>query len=304
MDRPVPPPTDPATALALAAAAWGADALETLGPEWTPSRPLSRVAPADALQALKTAHAAGQWCDLEHVHDSWIARALADESPAVRRIALRGLPPARRARLGAELGVAEADLEGDHRPHPDLARWVETAWAELLVGDLPLGPEDPEVLQVLTRWDSRRLARLLSRIGLAKHACHSDPSAFSAWEPRDQALASWFQSEAGEASALVAEVARRDLAQAGGTSAQALARVGLITVARLLSRVGAQRVRWTLQHLPYPIAKLIRPHMALDRSAVPVEELLAWEGRLFQLALRSVLDEEPADRDRDQAEGS
>ncbi|HZW31825.1 MAG TPA: hypothetical protein VFF52_14020, partial [Isosphaeraceae bacterium] len=62
---------------------------------------------------------------------------------------------------------------------------------------------------------------------------------------------------------LLREQARRDV-QAGSAnvpSRHAAARIGLLTLARLLADCEPFRVRWALQHWPYPLAKLTRSLM-------------------------------------------
>jgi hypothetical protein len=50
--------------------------------------------------------------------------------------------------------------------------------------------------------------------------------------------------------------------------------MGLHTLARLLADCDPFRTRWTLQHLPYPIAKRIRSLMpSLQRRSVGVSSL-------------------------------
>lgn len=65
---------------------------------------------------------------------------------------------------------------------------------------------------------------------------------------------------------------------------RSVARLGLVTIGRLLTRVDPLRVRWTLQHLPYPIAKIIRAEIEW-MNPLPS----AWfrgEEKLFQAAKR------------------
>ena len=47
------------------------------------------------------------------------------------------------------------------------------------------------------------------------------------------------------------------------------ARIGLITFARLLAECEPFRLRWALQHWPYPIAKLIRSLMPAASQRAP-----------------------------------
>ena len=60
------------------------------------------------------------------------------------------------------------------------------------------------------------------------------------------------------------------------------ARIGLLTMARLLADAEPFRLRWALQHWPYPLAKLVRSLMppAGGRSA----SMLEWESLVLKTA--------------------
>ncbi len=60
------------------------------------------------------------------------------------------------------------------------------------------------------------------------------------------------------------------------------ARLGVLTLARLLANCEPFRLRWALQHWPYPTAKLIRSLMpsAAERSELLVE----WESLILKTA--------------------
>jgi hypothetical protein len=60
------------------------------------------------------------------------------------------------------------------------------------------------------------------------------------------------------------------------------ARIGLTTLARLLAVAEPFRLRWALQHWPYPIAKLIRSLMPPATSRPP--ELSQGETLILQTA--------------------
>src|SRR5262249_59278158 len=81
----------------------------------------------------------------------------------------------------------------------------------------------------------------------------------------------WLQERLATAGGGFQEQARLDV-QAGSpnrTSRHSTARIGLRTIARLLADCEPFRVRWALQHWPYPLAKLTRSLMssAPQRSA-------------------------------------
>jgi hypothetical protein len=60
------------------------------------------------------------------------------------------------------------------------------------------------------------------------------------------------------------------------------ARIGLFTVARLLADCEPFRLRWALEHLPYPIVKLTRSLMSDASSRTPV--ILRGEAQLLKSA--------------------
>lgn len=253
----------------------------------------------EAMVVLREAHEFQRVCDLDRVHDSWVVRALQAETTAVRRVALESLPEQRKERLCAQLGLEWAEVSTEIPAHPEVSRWVRIAWTERLVGDQPLGPNEPKFLHVLTTWSSRKLAKLLFRIGLAKcsYAAHGlgERSGRLAVEPQEVELVAVFRDSWGERCAALEQVAIGDLAPLVGNSREQIARLGLITVARLLRCVSARRARWVLQHLPYHIAKLVRPHMTPGVSAAPEASLAAWEERVFELSLQSVQPDDSAD---------
>ena len=97
-------------------------------------------------------------------------------------------------------------------------------------------------------------------------------------EPDDQERLEHFRAAWGEADPRLAHVAHLDLSTADASS-PFLDKLGLVTIARLLSVVEATRTRWVLQHLPYDVAKLARARMGLTNVTVP-RALSFWSGRV------------------------
>ncbi len=84
------------------------------------------------------------------------------------------------------------------------------------------------------------------------------------------------------------------------------ARIGLVTLARLLEEVEPFRLRWALEHWPYPVAKLTRTLMPGSAKLAPAvlageKDLLktAWE----RLRLEERLDEQWPERGGDREHG-
>jgi hypothetical protein len=80
-------------------------------------------------------------------------------------------------------------------------------------------------------------------------------------------------------------MARHDV-EAGRSSTLPLrrhkARIGLVTFARLLADAEPFRLRWALQHWPYPIAKLVRSLM--PPTGRRSTSLLDWESLVLKTA--------------------
>jgi hypothetical protein len=219
---------------------------------------------AQALERLRRAHRASARVELGHVHPSWWVRALVDESPAVQRVATAALPESVRHPVQAGLLLDTQDLLTERTPPPEVMDWVLALWTERLVGGEPERPDDPPAIVALSRFSPRAgygLCRLagfckLLLAGQKPDSDDSQPSRTERWHwlhDRLAAAGSDFQSEA-----------RREV-QAGVSSRIASrhhpARLGLVTFGRLLADCEPTRVRWALQHWPYPIAKLTRSLM-------------------------------------------
>jgi hypothetical protein len=170
-----------------------------------------------------------------------------------------------------------ADLIAE-RPGDDQVRaWVLSLWTERLVGGEPERADDPPAIVALTRLAPRSGYRLCDAAGLAKLAVAGEEPKKDLHRQPLRARWEWLQARLATADAGVQEQARRDV-QAGSAnvpSRHGAARIGLLTIARLLADCEPFRVRWALQHWPYPLAKLTRSLMppASQRSA----HWLQWE---------------------------
>jgi hypothetical protein len=248
--------------------------------------------PREALSLLRRSHRLQGRAQPAAVHPGWYARALQDESPAVRQwIATRGL-----VKTGATLSAAPAattavatepnEPGGDHRfcASPEVAGWVLTLWTERLLGGEPVGADEPPVIVALASLSSRRLYRLAHAAGLAKAVLAGDTSGLSGDRSIDRQRVAWLRDQflrfLGPQERQPQSWARTDLArpivtgQAGRH--RRLATLGLITLARLLEGCQPYRARWALQHVPYPISKRIRALLAQNRGVkAPVRALEA-----------------------------
>ena len=226
--------------------------------------------PAAALELLRQAHRLQCHAELDHVHASWWIRALQDESPAVRRAIAAHGPPRVRSAAREALNLDAAHLPDPPPGVPEAIGWVLALWTERLVGGEPVGENDPPVIVALAGLPAPQLFRLCHAAGLAKTALAADPrgpGGRPVERERNRWFLDWFGHHFGtdEAQTQARKWARRDLERArrldGSSPRRSLASVGLKTIATLLARCEPYRIRWALQHVPYPVAKRIRSLM-------------------------------------------
>jgi hypothetical protein len=243
------------------------------------------------LEDLRRTHRAQARAEPGGVHPTWWVRALKDESPAVRRVVSARAGPELQPILQHGLGLGPAELESKRPTHPDALRWVLGLWDERVVGDLREGPDEPRVVIALSRLTLRELVTLAEAAGLAKLALAGDAPA--RLRSRLRYLFVAFQRGWGQASPTLRSWARNDYLHfmEGRTRKQdqPWCRLGLITLGRLLAGVEPYRARWALQHLPYAIARMIRPAIKDPGTTVAASEAqvlrtawnrLAVEGRI------------------------
>lgn len=258
---------------------------DSFGPAWK-ARLLegwastSTMAPDAARERLRLEHRAETRPDLGRVHSSWLIRALKDESPAVRRAVSANAPPAIREVLCAKLGFKFQDLENNRTACPEALSYAVLLWTERLVGDVDARDNDPLVIRALTQLDHRSLSRLIQAVGLLKWALTwQDPPALRA---RDRERFAHFRTIFQEPNPRLKQLARFDVTRGGAAGRHEEGRLGLLTIARLLEVAEPYRVRWALQHIPYPVARftraLMNPKPRRDSSLVP------WESEILRAA--------------------
>jgi hypothetical protein len=238
------------------------------------------VGPDEALDRLRASLQAQAHVDRARVHPSWLARALQDESPAVRRL-LEG-------------------LEQERAADPEVAGWVRVLWTERLVGGEPVGPGDPSVIAALAGLPPRATARLAHAIGRAKLALAEGPDDGWPRPQRDRDRHEWYLDRlvarlGGDEARLrrwAGEEVRRSSAS-GADARRGRALLGLTTLARLLAACDPFRARWALQHLPYAVAKRFRSVMTASVSLPP--RLLEVEQTLLQTAWERLIVESRLD---------
>lgn len=233
--------------------------------------------PRAAEEWLRRMHGDEATVDLGRIHPSWLLRALQDESPAVRAVVAVNGPPVVLRALLASGGLAEPD----RAPHPEVLAWVAALWTERLVGGAVERVDDPPAIVALARLSPLEGYRLWWTVGLVKSLLARGPADATAGR------AAWVFERLGTPPPETRDWARRDLetvekARVSGRRRMAL--LGLVTPARLLADCEPFRVRWALQHLPYPIVKRVRSLMpSASKRAAAVS-------RLESLILRTAWD--------------
>ncbi len=252
-------------------------------------RQLGSQSPGPALELLKRSHRFQRQADPDHVHSSWWIRALQDESPAVRRFVMQHGPAQILAAVRDRLDPERDPVETPARD-PAVTDWVFSLTGERLVGGEPICWDEPPAIVALAALSARKLYYLVHATGQAKSVLAEDPQTLVAGRPLDDGRKEWFQAyfldRFGSQEARLKVWAGRDLQEAPGTKGvgkrRGLAILGLSTIARLLTGGEPYRVRWALQHVPYPVAKRIRS--LISNAPTVSKSVLRLEGEILQAA--------------------
>jgi hypothetical protein len=283
-------PAEADRAAILAARAWGGRPWARLDADWQARlRPAKRDLPCDpeaALAALRAGRDAHHGPGPGAVHPSWLVRALQGELPAVRRSVVARLPGPLRDELRAALAIPADDLDPPHEPLPEAVAVAGALWTERLVGGPDRLPEDPPIVRVLAARDGTGLTRLAGLCTLAKRAYLVRDDDLPRLAPGAAAHLEALRPgwEGFRRDAALERLARLDLRGDTGATPRDLARIGLLTLGRLLATADATRARWALQHLPYPVARRLRAILLQPPPGLDPALLLAWEGHALTLA--------------------
>ncbi len=239
--------------------------------------------PPDPLAYLRTAGKSQLGPDLRRVHPSWFVRALREESPAVRRVIVGDSPEPLRTLLLRDLGLSLDDLVPDRPVDPDSRGVAHALWTERLVGDLPHHADDPPVVEALATLGPVGLYRLVRLCGLAKRAILPGSTILAVGRIMDERFAFFRGRLGGPFDPRLVQMAANEWTSTESLGRHRLAGFGLATFGRLLNQADAYRVRWALQHVPYPIAKRLR--VAASRPEASVRAVVALEGRVLEAAL-------------------
>jgi hypothetical protein len=238
------------------------------------------IEPGMARERLRAEHEAQARPDLARVHVSWWVRALQDEPESVRRTVASRLPEGLAGALREGLGLDPDDARADRPAHPGAADVVMALWTARLVGDLPNRPDDPPAVAALTRFDSRAVARLLRTTGLAKWSLTDEPP--PDLDEADRQRFAHFREWLPKVDPRFVEVTRRDIGGIAPAASRPVEAAGMASIARQLATAEPHRVRWALQHLPYPTARTLRSLMGPAGRKSPM--LARWESELLRAA--------------------
>jgi hypothetical protein len=244
-----------------------------------------RLEANQALNRLRRMHVSSVRAELGHVHPSWLVRALQEESPAVKRLVAASVPDELRNPIQAGLLLDSQDLVTERPIQPMFRQWVMGLWTERLVGGEQARDDDPPALVAICGLSARAGYRLCRMAGLAKSILASEKPGKGRTNRVDRAREEWFhgrldptdsefRARAGDDVRLIARMKLPRRLHA--------ARIGLFTFARLLAVSEPFRLRWALQHWPYPIVKLTRSLMSDASSRTP--GVLAGETLLLKSA--------------------
>lgn len=233
-----------------------------------------------AFEELKREHAAEARPNLGRVHHSWFVRGLKDESPAVQRSVVANASGPLREQLRTGLGLSLEDLEPDQPAQPDALRWVLALWTERLVGDRPDRLDDPQVIRGLTGLGARSSFRLVRTTGLVKWALAG--ALAPGVRGRERARLAYFEQLLQASAPGLRKWAEHDVGNLDRSKPHPLARLGMVTISRLLDDAEPYRVRWALQHVPYPVAKFMRSLMSSRAKRDPA--VLRCESEMLRIA--------------------
>jgi hypothetical protein len=219
-------------------------------------------------------HESSARVEVARVHPSWWVRALTDESPAVQRAVAAALPESVRHPVQAGLLLDSQDLRSERSAAPEALAWVLGLWAERLVGGEAERADDPPAIIALSRLSPRAGYGLCRFAGFCKLLLAGRQPPGDGARPARRQRWDWLRDRLAPARPDFQAQARHEV-QAGVSSRIASrhhpARLGLNTFGRLLAGCEPFRVRWALQHWPYPMAKLTRALMAAA-AASPLEQ--------------------------------
>ncbi len=194
----------------------------------------------------------------------------------MRRAVVGTAPEPIRGRVQAGLLLDNDDLQSERPADPEVLACARSLWTERLVGGEAGRSDDPPVIAAMSGLSPRAGYRLCRYTGEIKLALAG------------QTRTEWAMSFAASAGPEFAVVAQHDVRSTSESAAKlpprrSPARIGVLTIARLLADCEPFRVRWALQHWPYSIAKLVRSLMPPAAKRSPV--VMQVESEVLKMAL-------------------
>jgi hypothetical protein len=243
---------------------------------------------------LAREHAAESQANPGRVHPSWYVRALRQEPPSVRRAVAALAPAPIGPAMRRALGYVDKGPSLSHPPDPDALAWALTLAGERLVGGPIRRDDDPPIVRAVAALDPRGHFHLISGLGLAKLAFAGEDRTD---RPRLRARSEILRPSLPTPRLELVDLALEDLESARGLADGRLLppRLGLTSLGRLLAAVDPHRARWTLQHLPYTVARIVGGQMDLRRLPLPADDVIAWEAALLRAAVVLLIREGRAD---------
>jgi hypothetical protein len=238
-----------------------------------------------AVDRLHEMHVASGRVELGQVHPSWLVRALREESPAVKRLVAASVPESQRQSLQAGLLLDSNDLLTERPVQPIFREWVMGLWTERLVGGDPTRDSDPPAMAAICGLSARASYRLCRMVGLAKSILAADKPAKGRTQQLQRERDAWFHGCLLASDPEFRARARGDVQSIAQTKLPRrlhAARIGLFSFARLLAEIEPFRLRWVLQHWPYPTVKLTRSLMSDLSGRTP--GMLRGEAQLLKSA--------------------
>jgi hypothetical protein len=244
----------------------------------------------DPVATLHIAHEAQLGANASDIHPTWFSRALKEESASIQRTVVSAAVEPLRSLLLQSLDLTTADLQTDRPINPEIAQFVLSLWTERLVGDGPSVEADLPAVTALVTLPPRRLARFVMLVGLAKLAMLAGSKQAGVDQSEHRQLARFQGMLPEPTDPRLLKLASNDWTSARQAGHHAVAILGLSSIGRMLGQADPYRVRWTLQHLPYQVAKRLRAY-ANGREA-SIDAVLTWESRFFDLGQARLADSE------------
>jgi hypothetical protein len=195
------------------------------------------------------------------------------------------VPEPLRHSLQAGLLLDAQDIVSERPVLPIVREWVMGLWTERLLGGERARADDPPAIVAICALSARAGYRLCRMAGLAKMLLAADKPPSGRIRESQRMRAEWLGGRLAATEAEFKTRARADVQAIVSTKLPRrlrAVRIGLFSFARLLADCEPFRLRWALQHWPYPIVKLTRSLMSASADRTPA--VLRGETQLLKTA--------------------